>query len=100
VELQITLAGELSVGVYHDGTGDAQLASQVAGAGEPGPWAERQVPNSPAELVLDLAAESAGAFPVYGDEDVQRATSQVVLRSRCQLSGKSVRLSVRSGRIR
>ena len=49
------------------------VAGEVSRGGEPGAGAEGQVPDSMAELILDLPAEGPGALTVYGNEDVEWA---------------------------
>ena len=45
-ELQVPLPGELGVRVHHDRPGDAQLAGEVSGRGEPGAGMEARGPGS------------------------------------------------------
>ena len=75
-QLQVPLAGELGVRLYHDRAGHAQLAGEISGRGKPRTGMQARVPDRLSKLVLDLAAEGQVTVPVHRDEHIEGATGQ------------------------
>ena len=66
--LQIALRLELGIAVLHQAAGQAELAGQLAGRGEPLAGAQAPRPDRLAQLALELRAQRLGVRPVQGEQ--------------------------------
>ena len=69
-QAQVSLGGELAVGVDDDAAGDAELARQIARRGHARAGLQRAVADRAAELVLDLRAERGGAVARHREQQL------------------------------